>query len=80
MIELTIEDFILWVVGIPIVAIGLFYFFVSIRRRKKAHYAKQEIIRCRGCGFLFQNKTREKAPECPECGRKNDRGSCTKFG
>lgn len=80
MIELSIEDFILWVVGLPIVVIGLYFLLLGLQSRRNKRNSSRQLIRCRGCGVLFQDKTREKRPVCPDCGRKNDRGSSTKFG
>ncbi len=80
MIELSIEDFILWVVSLPIVVIGLFYLFSGVANRGERLASSRYNVRCRGCGSVFQDATREKHPQCPECGRKNHRKGAQKFG
>jgi len=74
MIELTLEDFILWAISVPLVGIGLYTLFVGLRRRSKIRAAKVNVLCCRVCGHLYQDRSREKFPVCPECGRPNERG------
>ena len=80
MIELTMEEVILWVVGVSLLSIGLYTFFASIKRRSVIRAARLQIVRCRACGHIYKDLTRERSPECPECGRSNDRGDSRRLG
>ncbi len=80
MIELTLEEFILWVVCGPLVGIGLYCVFVGLSRRSRKKKAKNNVICCRVCGHLYQDWTREPAPRCPGCDRANDRGRSRRLG
>lgn len=80
MIELTLEEFILWVIGVPLLGIGLYSFFAGMKRRSIIRGIQQYIVRCRACGYVYQDRSRERSPECPECGRGNDRGDSRRLG
>jgi len=80
MIELTMEEFILWVIGVPILSIGLYSLFAGMKRRSVIRAAWLQIVRCRACGHIYKDRTRERSPECPECGRSNDRGDSRRLG
>ena len=80
MIELTLEDFLMWVVGAPLVGVGLYTLLAGLRRKYKARKAKNNVISCRVCGHLYQDSSSEKCPACPDCGRINDRGRSRRLG
>lgn len=80
MIELTLEEFILWVVCTPIVGIGLYTAFMGLRSSSRVRKAKNHVISCRGCGHLYQDRSRDKDPVCPNCGRANERGRSRRLG
>lgn len=80
MIELTLEDFILWAIGVPLVGIAVYTVFVGLSRRSHIRAAKNQVITCRVCGHIYQDRSREKSPPCPQCGRANDRGRSRRLG
>lgn len=80
MIELTMEEFILWVIGVPLLSIGFYSLVTMLKRRAVIRTIQSHIIRCRVCGKLYQDRSRDKSPECPECGRANDRGDSRRLG
>ena len=80
MIELTLEDFILWVISTPLVGIGFYTLFVGLYRRSQKRKARNNVICCRVCGYIYQDRSREQAPVCPECHRANDRGRSRRLG
>ncbi len=80
MIELTMEEFMLWVVGFPLVAIGLYSIITGLKRRSMIRASQWQIIRCRVCGNLYQDRSRDRSPQCPDCGRANDRGESRRLG
>lgn len=80
MIELTMEEFILWVIGVPLLSIGFYTLFAGIKRRSAIRARKAQIVRCRACGHVYQDRSRDRSPECPECSRSNDRGDSRRLG
>lgn len=80
MIDLTMEEFILWGICVPMVMIGLFYFVATMKRRSSQRATQRHIVICRVCENLYQDRSREVAPVCPECGRANDRGRSKRLG
>lgn len=80
MIELTLEEFLLWVVGVAMLIIGFYTLGAAIKRRSTIRARRLQIIRCRACGHVYQNRSRDRSPECPECGRANDRGDSRRLG
>lgn len=80
MIELTIEDFILWMISLPMVMIGLHAIWANMKRRASINSARRHIVNCRVCGNLYQDRSRERHPACPECGRANQRGRSRRLG
>lgn len=80
MIDLTMEDFILWMISVPMVIVGLFTFLSILKRRSAVKAARRHIVSCRICGNLYVDRTKELSPSCPECGRANERGRSKKFG
>ena len=80
MIDLTMEDFILWMISVPMVIVGLFTFLSLLKRRAAKKLTRRHIVNCRICGNLYVDRTREFSPSCPECGRANERGRSKKFG
>ncbi len=80
MIDLTMEEFILWLVCVPIMMVGVFSFLSGLIRRSVVRAAQRHIVTCRVCGHLYQDRSRERDPECPECGRTNERGRSRRLG
>ncbi len=80
MIELTMEEFILWVIGIPLLGIGFYTLIAGIRHRAAIRAARQLVLSCRACGTLYPDRSREKFPKCPYCGRPNERGRSRRLG
>ena len=80
MIDMTMEDFLLWVIGVPMVGIALVTLIAGMRQRARKRGLKQQIVRCRICGHLYKDKSREKFPDCPECESMNERGRSRRLG
>ena len=74
MIELTLEELALWLLGVPLLGIGLAVFLAYLNRRSRIRLRKREIVTCRVCGHVYKDKTKERHSLCPECGRANERG------
>ena len=80
MIDLTIEELILWMISVPIVLVGMFTLISSLKRRASRRVARHHIVSCRVCGHLYMDRSRERDPHCPECGRANGRGRSRRLG
>jgi predicted RNA-binding Zn-ribbon protein involved in translation (DUF1610 family) len=80
MIELTLEELALWLLGVPLLGIGFVVFLAHLNRRGRIRLRKREIVTCRVCGHVYKDKTKERHPLCPECGRANDRGASRRLG
>jgi predicted RNA-binding Zn-ribbon protein involved in translation (DUF1610 family) len=80
MIDLTMEEFALWLVGVPLLGIGCAVFMSVLGRRAKIRSRKREIVTCEVCGHVYKDKSKERRPPCPECGRSNDRGDSRRLG
>ncbi len=80
MIELTFEEFLLWMVGAPMVLMGIYSLLVGANRRARNKKAKDSVIVCRVCGHLYQDCSKDKSPICPACNRGNDRGRSRRLG
>ena len=80
MIDMTMEDFLLWAIGVPLVGIAFVTMIGGMRKRARKRSLRQEIVLCRICGHVYQDKTREKFPECPECESVNERGKSHRLG
>ena len=80
MIELTLEELALWLLGVPLLGIGFAVFLAHLNRRSRIRLRKREIVTCRVCGHVYKDKSRERRPVCPECGRPNDRGLSRRLG
>ena len=74
MIDLTMEEFLLWVIGVPMIGIAVVTLLRGMGMRARRRSLRQEIIRCRICGHLYKDKTRDKFCPCPECESLNERG------
>ncbi|MBT8036023.1 MAG: hypothetical protein KJO21_00635 [Verrucomicrobiae bacterium] len=80
MIELTMEEFMLWVIGVPILVIGFYGIIAGLKRRAAIRTAQSQIVCCRVCGHLYRDRSRERSPQCPGCGRANHRGESRRLG
>lgn len=80
MIDVTMEEFILWLVCVPITMVGVFSILSRLKRRSAVSAAQRHIVTCRVCGHLYQDRSRERDPVCPECGRANERGRSRRLG
>lgn len=80
MIDLTMEEFILWAISVPIVMVGMYALVSGLKRRTALKVAQRNIVTCRVCGYLYQDRSRERDPACPECGRLNERGRSRRLG
>lgn len=80
MIDLSLEEFILWIISVPIVMVGFLVFVSAWRRRLAVKSARRCIVTCHVCGFIYQDRSRDRAPICPECDRANERGPTKRLG
>lgn len=80
MIDLTMEEFILWMISVPILIVGLHSLLSALKRRSSQNQARRNILTCRVCGHVYQDRSRTRDPECPECGRANERGRSRRLG
>ena len=80
MIDLTMEEFLLWVIGMPMVIIGVVAMGRSMKYRARRRHLRKEIVRCRVCGYLYKDKTRDKHSQCPVCASLNERGEARRLG
>lgn len=80
MIELTFEEFCLWVVGVPLLGVGIYCFFSALKYRALAARQRQGMMRCRVCGNMYRELRREKIVECPQCGAANEKGRSRRLG
>ena len=80
MIEITIEEFVLWVVGTAMVLVAFYVILTGAKHHREAKARVKKVIRCHGCGYVYHDDTRALFPECPECGRRNHRGKSKRLG
>ncbi len=80
MIDLTMEEFILWMICVPILMVGFYTVAGSLQRRASQRQARRHIVICRVCGYLYHDRSRSRGPRCPECGRSNERGRSRRLG
>jgi len=80
MIDLTIEEFILWLISVPIVMVGVGFVVASLKRRSAVLAAQRSIISCRVCGHMYRDVSKEVDVACPKCGRMNERGRSKRLG
>jgi len=74
MIELTLGEFAVAVIG---VSLAWFVGSVLISRWSEAKSVRKALkfrVTCRLCGHVFEDRSREEFPSCPECGAANERG------
>jgi len=80
MIDLTMEELILWMITVPMLIVGFYSVFAAMKRRAAIRAARRSIVTCRLCGHLYQDCSRDSDPICPECGRANERGRSRRLG
>lgn len=80
MIDMTMEDFLLWAAGAPLVGIAVVTVVGRMRKRARKRALRREIVECRICGHLYKDATRDRLPGCPECGSANERGAPRRLG
>ena len=74
-------------IRVPLTVIVFLYLFVflsmitagwvldTLRRRRQVRRALQFRLRCAICGFEFEDRNPTPLPNCPRCGRRNERVS-----
>ncbi len=74
MIEMNFEEFSLFIISGSILTMGLLMLINFFRTR--SHHRKRfyQVVQCPVCGNIFDDRSSEKMPECPCCGRKTIRG------
>ncbi len=72
-------------IRVPLTVIVFLYLFVFLavifagwfvderRRQRRARQALQFRLRCAICGFEFEDRSASPLPNCPRCGRPNER-------
>lgn len=75
------DELALWVVGLPMIFIGVFYFIGGLRSVMKRSRSRAQVIECRACGHIFSKAaTSEKQIPCPACLRVNETGRSRQLG
>lgn len=80
MIELTIEEFALWVISVSLIFIGLLVVARSSRDSQVSRRRRRAILHCPICNHLFEDVGGEKLVNCPQCGRPTQRGRDKSLG
>ena len=72
-------------IRVPLTAIVFLYLFVFLaviaavwiadqwHLRRRVRHALQFRLRCAICGFEFEDRSPDSLPNCPRCGRPNER-------
>jgi len=79
-IELKFEELALTIFTLALLSVAFLQISHKSRERKQRRRAKLQIIQCPVCGEVFEDKTQERRPECPGCGRKTLRGNDRSLG
>lgn len=80
MIELTLTELVVSVLGI---SMGLIVFFTWVSRwttRRRERVALRQRVICRLCLHVFEDHGSAKLVDCPACGSKNERGRNRRLG
>jgi len=80
MIELTLTELVVGVLGI---SMGLIAFFTWLSRgdaRRRERIALRQRVICRLCLHVFEDHGTSKLVDCPACGSKNERGRDQRLG
>ncbi|MBK1792833.1 hypothetical protein [Persicirhabdus sediminis] len=80
MINLTLEQFSLYAVILSCAVIFLGGTIRRLRHRQLRRSRRRKFIRCRICGLAYTDYSAARDPECPHCGRLNDRGRTRRLG
>jgi len=73
MIELTLGEFAVAVVGISLAWVVGSMLFARHSEAKALRKALKHRVSCRLCGHVFEDRNRDGFPKCPECGAANER-------
>ena len=55
MIEITIEEFVLWVVGTAMVLVAVYVILTGAKHHREAKARVKKVIRCHGCGYVYHD-------------------------
>jgi hypothetical protein len=80
MIELTLTELALAAVGLAMLSVVLFGGLGRWRQAAGERRAARCRIICRDCGHAWQDESRERIVECPECGVRNRKGRDQRLG
>lgn len=80
MIEITLQDLMLWSISISLIVIGLLRIFSKFRRWVKRKSQRKNIVYCNVCVSYFHDDSEEKYVKCPSCKREMTRGRKRKLG
>jgi len=80
MIEVKFEELALTIFTLAFLSVFFLQISYNSRQRKLRKRAKLQIVQCPVCGEVFEDKTQERMPECPGCGRKTLRGNDRSLG
>lgn len=74
MIEMNFEEFCIFIISGAIMLMVLLFIGHAIQSRSYRKRRFLQIVQCPVCGEVFDDRSSEKMPECPSCGRKTIRG------
>lgn len=80
MIELSFEQFAILIVGGAFLFMGFLMFVHRWRAKKYRRKRYLQVVICPVCSEVFDDRTSEKMPICPGCGRKTLRGNDKSLG
>jgi len=71
MIELNLVEFVVAVIGVSLAWIVGSAMHSRWSEAKALRQALKHRVACRLCGHVFEDRSREEFPQCPECGAAN---------
>jgi len=80
MIELTLTELVLSVLGISMGLVVLITWVSRSNARHQEHVALRSRVICRLCLHVFEDHGTSRQIECPACGSKNERGRDRRLG
>lgn len=78
MIELSIEELLLSIVGVSLFLIGLLAFMGYAKESRGGDFVTKRVVRCCLCGGAYTGGG--SLPKCRSCQRANRRGSSKRLG
>ena len=73
MIELSLAEFAVGVIAIALAWVLGSTLLSRWSEAKMLRHSLKSRLTCRLCGHVFEDRSREEFPKCPECGAANER-------